>query len=279
MKSGVLNINGNGLLITCLLLLFFCQTPCLSQSVSGNMNPIKDSSIKFVTNHHSLASNIKDRDYKFSDNKLIIPTICIGYGAISLFPTSLKQLNRSTRHETREHVVAGAVIDNYMQYSPAALVYGLNLLGVKGKHNFRDRSIIYGTSMLISTAIVYPAKHIIREWRPDSTDNLSFPSGHTTVAFASAHFMFREYKDTKLWLALLGYPVAALTGVYRILNDKHWVGDVVAGAGIGILSTEISYWLFPSISKLTNRIFKRNNTAFMPVWNGQQLGVAYRKSF
>ena len=191
MKSSVLNITGYEILITCLLLLFFWQTPCLSQSISGNMNPIKDSSIKFVTNHHSLASNIKDRDYKFSDNKLIIPTICIANGAISLFPTTLKQLNRSTRHETREHVEAGAVIDNYMQYSPAALVYGLNLLGVKGKHNFRDRSIIYGTSMLISTAIVYPAKHIIREWRPDSTDNLSFPSGHTTVAFASAHFMFR----------------------------------------------------------------------------------------
>jgi membrane-associated phospholipid phosphatase len=49
-------------------------------------------------------------------------------------------------------------------------------------------------------------------------------------------------------LSISGYPIAIFTGVYRALNNKHWVGDVVAGAGFGILSTEIAYWLYPKIN-------------------------------
>jgi membrane-associated phospholipid phosphatase len=93
----------------------------------------------------------------------------------------------------------------------------------------------------------------VREERPDGSNNLSFPSGHTTTAFTTAHFMFREYQDENIWLSLSGYPIAVFTGVYRILNDKHWVGDVVAGAGIGILSTEVAYWLFPKVSQLFSK--------------------------
>lgn len=48
---------------------------------------------------------------------------------------------------------------------------------------------------------------------------------------------------------------ALFTGIFRTLNDKHWVGDVVAGAGIGIL-TEAAYWLFPKVSK----IFSKNES-------------------
>lgn len=141
-------------------------------------------------------------------------------------------------------------MDNYTQYAPAALVYGLNLFGVKGKHNFRDRSIIYATSQLISAAIVLPMKYTIKERRPDGSDNLSFPSGHTATAFSSAQFMFREYHDENLWLSLSGYPLAIFIVVYRNLNNKHWVGDVMAGAGIGMLSTELAYWLYPRASHI-----------------------------
>src|SRR6218665_1297271 len=171
--------------------------------------------------------------------RLIVPTALIGYGVASLSVKGIKQLNFSTRDEINEHKPDHIRLDNYTQFAPAALVYGLNAFGVEGKHNFRDRSIIYGTSMLITSAFVVPLKHIVKEERPDQSNNLSFPSGHTAIAFASAQFMFREYKDTNFWLGISGYSLAVFTGVYRMLNDKHWVGDVVAGAGFGILSTEL----------------------------------------
>lgn len=74
------------------------------------------------------------------------------------------------------------------------MAYGYNLAGIKGKHNFKERTIIYGTSQLISAAFVLPLKHLVKEERPEQSNNLSFPSGHTAAAFSSAHFLFREYR-------------------------------------------------------------------------------------
>ena len=126
----------------------------------------KDSTVVLNTEKNTLS-------YK----KLIIPTALIGYGVASLSVNGLKQLNFSTRDEINEHKPDHIRLDNYLQFAPAALVYGLNAFGVEGKHNFRDRTIIYGTSVLITSAFVMPLKHIVKEERPDQSNKLSFPSG------------------------------------------------------------------------------------------------------
>lgn len=97
--------------------------------------------------------------YKFSPKKLIIPSVFISYGILSLTNDGLKEINTSTRHESSEHITPGAMIDNYMQYAPVVAVYGLDLAGVKGNHNFKDRTIIYVTAHLIMSAIVIPTKN------------------------------------------------------------------------------------------------------------------------
>ncbi|GAA5101700.1 phosphatase PAP2 family protein [Chryseobacterium ginsengisoli] len=228
----------------------------------------KDSAVRVSTEKNTL-------NYK----KLIIPTAFIGYGVASLSVKGLKQLNFSTRDEINEHKPDHIRLDNYTQFAPAVLVYGLNAVGVEGKHNFRDRSIIYGTSMLITSAIVVPLKHIVKEERPDQSNNLSFPSGHTAIAFASAQFMFREYKDTNFLLGISGYSLAIFTGIYRMLNDKHWVGDVVGGAGFGILSTELAYWLYPKINNLLSGKNKNTATMVMPYYQNKTVGIGLVKNF
>lgn len=227
----------------------------------------------------SILSKTTNPAYQFSTMKLIIPTILVSYGVLSLMSDGLKTLNQSTRHESREHILPGAKIDNYMQYAPAIAVYGLNLSGVKGKHNFKDRTIIYATSQLISAAMVLPTKQLVGEERPDGSSKTSFPSGHTATAFSSAHFMFREYNETNFWLGISGYPIAAMTGIYRIFNDKHWVGDVIAGAGIGILSTEVAYWLFPTISKWFANKKNQASLVILPTYQTKQFGLAIIKTF
>lgn len=159
------------------------------------------------------------------------------------------------------------------------MVYGLNAAGIKGKHNFRDRTIIYATSQLISAAFVLPLKHIVKEERPDGSNTQSFPSGHTATAFSSAQFMFREYKDTNFWLSISGYSFAVFTGVYRTVNDKHWVNDVVAGAGFGILSTELAYWLYPKINGLLTGKEKKNITMVMPFYQNKSVGIGLVQNF
>ena len=225
------------------------------------------------------SSAIEGNLYRLHYKNLIIPSLFITYGIASLTVNGLKELNHSTRHEIWEHQPDHIRLDNYTQYAPALMVYGLNAAGIKGKHNFKDRTIIYATSQLMAAAFVVPLKHIVKEERPDGSDHFSFPSGHTATAFSSAQFMFREYKDTNCWLGVSGYAFALFTGVYRTLNDKHWVGDVVAGAGFGILSTELAYALYPAINTLLSSKHKKTATLIMPVYQNHGLGIGLVKRF
>lgn len=224
-------------------------------------------------------SNLEDKTHQFSYKKLIIPAALISYGVASLSIPSLKNLNSSTQFEISEHKPDHIRLDNYTQFAPGVLVYGLSAFGVKGKHNFRDRSIIYGTSLLVASAITLPLKHITKEERPDGSNNLSFPSGHTTFAFASAQFMYREYKDSNFLLGISGYSFAVFTGVYRMLNNKHWFSDVVAGAGFGILSTEVSYWLYPKINQILGGKNGTSQTMVMPFYQNKSVGIGLVKNF
>ena len=220
---------------------------------------------------------------KLNYKSLIIPAVFIGYGVAGLTMNNLKQLNISTKVEINEHQPTPIKLDNYTQYAPAVMVYALNAVGIKGKHNLRDRTIIYASSQLIVAAFTMPLKYLVKEERPDRSNTLSFPSGHAATSFSSAQFMFREYKDSNFWLSLSGYPFAIFTGVYRMLNDKHWLGDVVAGAGFGILSTELAYWLFPKIDNLLRGKNKGKNslssTMIMPFYQNKTVGIGWVKTF
>ncbi len=218
--------------------------------------------------------NIKTENIKFNFKQLIIPTVLIGYGTIGLESDGLKFINSGIKEEVNENIDKKITIDDFSQYAPALSVYALNFAGIKSKNNFRDRSIILGTSYLLMGTSVYALKKITKEERPDNSGFNSFPSGHTATAFAGAEFLWQEYKEVSIWYGISGYLVATGTGIFRIYNDKHWLTDVVAGAGIGILSTKVAYWMFPYIN---NHLFKskKNISSAMvaPFYNGNQMGL------
>ena len=77
-----------------------------------------------------------------------------------------------------------------------------------------------------------------------------FLSGHTAFAFAAATILHKEYGQTRSPLySIAGYSLATITGVGRVLNNRHWVSDVLVGAGIGIVSTDLGYFLSDVILK------------------------------
>ena len=92
-------------------------------------------------------------------------------------------------------------------------------------------------------------KNLTKVERPDGSARNSFPSGHTATAFMGAELLRREYWNVSPWIGIAGYAVAAGTGFFRIYNNRHWLTDVLAGAGVGILSVQAAYWLYPAISK------------------------------
>lgn len=167
-------------------------------------------------------------------------------------------------------------LDDYIRFAPAVAVYGLDLMGIKAKYNLRDRTFIMATSHLLMFAATQTLKRTTNIERPDGSDFHSFPSGHTATAFIGAHVLFKEYKDVSLWIGIAGYVVASGTGIMRVLNKKHWVSDVVAGAGIGVLSVEAGYLLLPVFHNMLG-INNTKNLVVVPVIgnNNYGFGLAY----
>lgn len=174
-------------------------------------------------------------------NIWIMPTALIGAGLIAA--TDNEIFDRYEIHEGR-NIIAPTFrthIDDYLQFAPVATVAALNIAGVKGRNDPLNQALLIVKSELIMTAIVLPLKKLTAVPRPDTGAPTSFPSGHTAQAFAAATFLHLEYGKDHPIISILGYTTAAGIGVLRVLNNRHWASDVLAGAGIGILSTNIAY--------------------------------------
>ena len=134
--------------------------------------------------------------------------------------------------------------DNYLQYSPLLLTTGLKAAGVEGRSTWGRYAVSAAASYAVMALLVNSIKYTAREQRPDGSTRNSFPSGHTATAFAAATILHKEYGLTRSpWYSIGGYMMATATGCMRVLNNRHWVSDTFAGAGIGILSAELGYTL------------------------------------
>jgi len=244
-------------------------------SLDNNFPVLMDEKITFLLDKPQKRTSILDASY----SKFIIPTALISYGIITRGNKSLQQLDHSTHNEISEHRKFPIPIDDYSQFAPAIAVYGLDLAGIKAKHNFRDRTIVMATSYIIMGATVYTMKNSINVSRPDGTNDKSFPSGHTATAFVGAHILFKEYKDTSPWIGIAGYVVATGTGTLRVLNKKHWVSDVVTGAGVGILSAEAGYLLLPVFHKVLGIKDMNKNLVIVPTIGTGNYGIGMAYTF
>jgi membrane-associated phospholipid phosphatase len=187
--------------------------------------------------------------YKLSPKKLFVPLTFTAYGFLARGLEPLQDFDASLNTTLKGGNGSHTSIDNYIQYAPGLAVYALNVGGIKGRHNFWQRTIIYMLSNTLVGLTVESTKRLVKTERPDGSADNSFPSGHTAVAFAGAEFLYREYRDVSPWYGVAGYTVAGTTGLLRMYNNKHWFSDVICGAGLGILATRLSYWLGPKIFK------------------------------
>lgn len=120
--------------------------------------------------------------------------------------------------------------------------------GVKSRSKLERMLTANAMAFGISVGITEGMKNTLRETRPDGTDNRSFPSGHSSFAFVSASILSREYGYISPWITVGGYTAATATQILRVQHDRHWVNDVCVGAGVGMISTNLAYYL-------TDRIF------------------------
>jgi len=169
-------------------------------------------------------------------------------------------------------------IDDYTQYFGPAMVVGLKLGGYEGRSDWPRLLASAGMSYAIMAGLVNGIKYTAKEMRPDGSTANSWPSGHTATSFVGATLLHKEYGLTRSpWWSVAGYSVATATGVMRVLNNRHWISDVMSGAGIGILSTELGYalcdLLFKGKGLLRNDVEQSSvNPTFFSISMGLGLG-------
>lgn len=141
---------------------------------------------------------------------------------------------------------SGTEVDDWLQYLPYVADLGLAFTGVPARSGFVDRLLECTISVAALTAVTGAVKMLVESPRPIG-DSRSFPSGHTGGVFTGAELVRMEYG----WGWGAGaYAVATTVAVLRMYNGAHWLSDVLAGAGIGILCAHAGRWLLGPVKEL-----------------------------
>jgi hypothetical protein len=215
-------------------------------------------------NNDTLTSN-----KKLSYKDFIIPTALIAGGSSLLGSQLNANFQETSRAPFGENFRSAA--DNIFPLIPIAQIYTGKYLGFEPKNTILHQSIDIATANTLTMAIVTATKHLVKEERPDQSDNLSFPSGHTAIAFTNAALLFQEYQDSNFWYASSGFLFATATGIFRVANNRHYASDVLTGAGIGLASGILVSHYNPFQSIRFGK--KSKNTAFIYPQVGNQIGI------
>ena len=220
------------------------------------------------------------KPYKFMDDMTFvgIPLFVAGW-AIKGDKAMFRVNNEKGKKNTQLLTNFKTGIDDYSQFFGPAMVVGLKLGGYEGRSDWPRLLASAGMSYGIMALLVNGIKYTAKEMRPDGSSANSWPSGHTATAFVGATLLHKEYGLTRSpWWSVAGYSVAAATGVMRVLNNRHWVSDVMSGAGIGIMSGELGYalcdLLFKGKGLLRNDLqIDSENPSFFSISMGLGLGA------
>jgi hypothetical protein len=169
-----------------------------------------------------------------------------GWASLAVVGTALvidRPLRDEMRHHTGDNTFLTQVERFGVQYA-AGVVGGFYLVGaLTDNENSRQVAQDSIAASLIASGIITPAIKLVAgrsrprdeagvyHFKPFSNANSSFPSGHTTEAFALASVIANHYEET--WVTCTSYSIAGLVGLARTYHRAHFASDVVAGAMIG----------------------------------------------
>ncbi|KAA6317286.1 hypothetical protein EZS27_032531 [termite gut metagenome] len=255
-------------LVLVFLFLFFCSLPDI---LAENKDSI------YQEAHDAIKDTVSQNPFPY----LTLPVSLIIYGTIeTICSDKLHLMNYTIEHAVANHINNKFTIDDILQFMPVAGMYTLDLTGIKAKNRLKDRIILSAIAGIFVGITVSTIKYTTRIERPDKSSRNSFPSGHTAIAFMGAEFLRQEYEDVSLWYGVMGYTTAIGTGLLRMYNKRHWWGDVVAGASIGIISARLAYWIYPTIQQnFSKNCTNKNRIVLLPYYNGQQVGCLLSTEF
>ncbi len=193
--------------------------------------------------------------------KLIIPAVLIISGSILSGSEAEKNWQVDIRNKVGNDYHNG--LDDYVQYLPYAQIYLGDLMAFEAKNHWFDQTKNIFLGGIATLVITHSLKRGIGKLRPDGSSTHSFSSGHTATAFLGGTILYHEYKESNMLYASSGYLFSTTAAGLRVANNRHWVSDVLAGAGIGILVANLIYHFEPL--KNWNPFKNTKNITFSPI--------------
>ena len=165
---------------------------------------------------------------------------------------------------------------------PSLLGAGGYVLGmVMDNDEVKKTSMLIVKTTLISGLVTRAMKMSFSRKRPNvgdgpyefagfdaSNDHVSFPSGHTTSAFAFATVIAETYKDKSSLIPVLAYGAAAVGAWSRVHDNAHWASDVLVGALVGHLTTKLMMRESSANTKY--------DMSFYPVFTSEYSGIHFQ---
>lgn len=206
--------------------------------------------------------------------RVLVPALLFGAGVATTRGIALINSDEALRRVLRAHV--GPVrtsLDDRLRQAPAALSLGLSLVGVRGRHSTLNQALLFALTYTINNTLTSNLKRLTHVERPQGHgDYSSFPSQHTSATFAAARLLDLEYRERSAWYRVGGYTVATGVAALRVLKDNHWLSDVLAGAGVGLASTELAYAVYPLVNRLLVKGLQ-DRALVLPFYQGGAAGL------
>ena len=182
-------------------------------------------------------------------SSLIIPGSLIIYGALKPVISGIPKLDNKIMMSIQEHhpdFHTNAA--SYLMWVPSASVYVMDAFQLETPHSFTQHLAIDAGSILLTGGIGYGMRIISSNINAYKSDKTQFPSGHTANAFRGAEILRQELKDNHPFWSYSGYVLAAGVGILRMYTQEHYLSEVLTGAGLGIISTKLTYWIFHKLN-------------------------------
>lgn len=206
----------------------------------------QDSSRDSITNKS--VTNYPDRENYLKPAAVIVPAAFILYGGLKPAIPAISSLDHRIMNKVvQKYPDFHSTAEDYLMWTPDASVYLLNAFHVKTTHNFKQHLLLDAGSIIITGGIGYGMRILSKQIDGFNENNTKFPSGHTANAFRAAEIFHQELKQENKVVSYAGYVVATGVGLLRIYGKEHYFSQVIAGAGLGILSTKLTYWIFEKI--------------------------------
>jgi membrane-associated phospholipid phosphatase len=196
----------------------------------------------------STKKNKEDQNQYFRTGSLIVPGTFMLYVALKPAISGIQNLDNNIMASVEKkypgfHTNAA----DYIMWTPSASIYALDAFKIKTQHNFREHLILDAGSIIITGGIGYVMREVAGQMKVYNNKGTEFPSGHTANAFRGAEIIHQELKNSNPVWSYTGYVMATSVGLLRIYDKDHLLTEVLAGAGLGILSTKLTYWIFDKI--------------------------------